>query len=64
MIDLKLLYFDGCPNVNLARRTLQKIGFQFKEVNQNNLPEVHQFKKGVFTNDQKPFTRYTLIRYK
>ncbi|MBI1823316.1 MAG: hypothetical protein HYR80_04295 [Nitrospirae bacterium] len=41
MIDLKLIFFDGCPNVDLARRTLQLTGFQFEEVNQNNLPEGH-----------------------
>jgi hypothetical protein len=41
MIDLKLVYFDGCPNVDLVRRNLQTTGFQFEEVNQNNLPEGH-----------------------
>lgn len=39
MMDFKLVYFDGCPNVDLVRRTLQMTGFQFEEVNQNNLPE-------------------------
>jgi hypothetical protein len=41
MIDLKLVYFDGCPNVDLARITLQMTGFQFEEVVQNHLPEGH-----------------------
>lgn len=38
---LKLVYFEGCPNVDKARKLLQQTGTQFEEVQQNTLPKNH-----------------------
>lgn len=35
---LKLLYFEGCPNAEKARRLLTKVGATFEEVRQDDLP--------------------------
>jgi hypothetical protein len=44
MSRLKLIYFEGCPNVDRARKALQMAGYLFDEIRQDNLPEGHPLK--------------------
>ncbi|MBK9294500.1 MAG: hypothetical protein IPM57_08655 [Oligoflexia bacterium] len=44
MKKLKLIYFKGCPNVEKIRRTLKDGGFDFEEINQNELSSHHPLK--------------------
>lgn len=37
MVDLTLLYFDGCPKASTARKTLIDSGLKYKEVRQDSL---------------------------
>lgn len=41
MVDLKLIYFEGCPNVAQVRKRLQTAGYRFEEIDQDTLPEGH-----------------------
>lgn len=41
---LKLIYFEGCPNVDLARKNIQTAGYRFEEILQDDLPEGHPLK--------------------
>jgi hypothetical protein len=44
MVDLTLIYFDGCPNEERVRRNLLAAGYSFKTVRQDDLPSGHPFK--------------------
>lgn len=44
MTRLKLIYFEGCPNVDLVRKNLQLAGYLFDEIRQDDLPEGHPLK--------------------
>lgn len=44
MTDLKLIYFEGCPNVARVRNNLQTAGYRFDEIKQDPLPEGHPYK--------------------
>ena len=44
MSRLKLIYFEGCPHVDLARKSLQLAGYLFDEIRQDDLPEGHPLK--------------------
>ncbi len=35
---LKLIYFEGCPNTEKARKLLIEVGVPFEEVKQDDLP--------------------------
>lgn len=39
MTELKLIYFQGCPNADQAREILAQSGRAFQEVRQDDLPE-------------------------
>ena len=41
MIELKLVFFEGCPRVAAIRGVLLAAGFHFEEINQNNLSDGH-----------------------
>ncbi|MBT3922871.1 MAG: hypothetical protein HOF21_09885 [Nitrospina sp.] len=43
--DIKLIYFDGCPNYEVAKNLLLQSGCKFEEINQSNLPDDHAFKQ-------------------
>jgi len=45
MGELKLVYFEGCPNASKARQNLKDAGYSFKEVRQDDLPENDPLKK-------------------
>ena len=44
MVDLKLIYFEGCPNVSQVRTHLQSAGFPFEEIDQDTLPDGHPYR--------------------
>jgi len=43
--DIKLIYFDGCPNYEAAKHLLLQSGCKFEEINQGSLPDNHTFKQ-------------------
>lgn len=43
MKEIRLVYFEGCPNVAKAKNSLVSAGIEFVEVRQNELPEDHVF---------------------
>lgn len=44
MPNLKLIYFEGCPNARKAKAALEKAGCNFEEIDQGILPEDHPMK--------------------
>lgn len=44
MEALKLIFFEGCPNAERARKLLQQVGVTFEEVKQDLLPANHPYK--------------------
>jgi hypothetical protein len=44
MSRLKLIYFEGCPKIDFARKNLQMAGYLYDEIRQDNLPEGHPLK--------------------
>ncbi len=44
MNSLKFLFFAGCPNYELARTILVRLGAEFEEIEQTQLPEGHPYK--------------------
>jgi len=44
MAELKLIYFEGCPNVEKVRRNLAATGYPFDVVRQDDLPSDHPMK--------------------
>jgi hypothetical protein len=45
MDQIKLIYFSGCPNYEMAKHLLINSGYDFETVNQNDLSESHPFKR-------------------
>lgn len=44
MPNLKLIYFEGCPNSMKAKLALERVGCTFEEVEQGALPQGHPMK--------------------
>lgn len=44
MTDLKFIYFEGCPNAAKVRKNLADAGYDFEDVNQNELAASHSLK--------------------
>ncbi|MFI5303449.1 MAG: hypothetical protein ACHQYP_01525 [Nitrospiria bacterium] len=44
MAELKLIFFEGCPNINRIREILKDTGYDFEEVNRDDLPDGHPFR--------------------
>ena len=46
MPRVELVFFDGCPNVDLARNSIRSAGVSdFLEINQNKLAEAHPYRR-------------------
>lgn len=54
-LKLKLIYFEGCPNVEKARKALMSSGLDFEEINQDHLPPQHPLKN---------YSSPTILRHK
>ena len=54
--ELKLIYFEGCPNADKIRGALAATGHKFDEVRQDNLPPQHPLKNysspSILRNDE------------
>lgn len=44
MKKIKLIYFDGCPNVEKTKQTLKEAGISFEEIKQDELSNEDHFK--------------------
>lgn len=45
MVDIKLIFFENCPNYETIKNLLLRSRCEFEEINQNKLPENHPLKK-------------------
>jgi len=44
MAVIKLVYFEGCPNAQRVRESLEKIGYPFSEIEQTGLTNNNHYK--------------------
>jgi len=44
MAQIKLIYFEGCPNAEKSRQALRAVGIPFDEIRQDELPSESPFK--------------------
>ena len=44
MSDLKVIYFEGCPNAGKAINLLNDLGLNFEKIEQTSLPDGNEFK--------------------
>lgn len=43
MKNVVLIYFDSCPNVQLAKKLLDELGLSYSEVNQDKISKDHKY---------------------
>ena len=59
MKEIKLVFFEGCPNAEKVRESLTNIGIEFIEIEQNQLQSIDKYKDysspTILKNDEVVF---------